>query len=150
MIYKALKHVLLGFGLLASLSAGAQDFDSELQLSDDTGIVYWYRICSAVPGMEGYAMTDYNGMTDTEEEFSTVFLLATETEEYHSQWMLTAGENGKIIITNRATGAQISNHSDGADNHNYITLSNDAPGFTFTSPGECGGRWREPLPCNGR
>ena len=39
----------MGLALLTSLSASAQEFDSELQMSTD--IVYWYRICSAVPGM---------------------------------------------------------------------------------------------------
>ena len=142
MINKTFKHVLLGFSLMASLSAGAQEFDSELQLSGNNDVVYWYRICNAAPGMEGYAMTDLNGAVDGEDQEDVlrlaVCMIPTETGDYRSQWKLTAGEDGKVILTNRATGSQISNHSGGNGNHNvtWLTLSGDAPGFTFTSLGD--------------
>jgi hypothetical protein len=141
MTYKSLKTLSLGVALLASLSANAQEFDSELQLSTD--IVYWYRICSAVPGMESYAMTDLNGEVEGGDHedvlYQNVFMMPTETEDYRSQWKLTAGENGKVIITNRATGSQISNQSsnnDGDHNKTWLTFSSDAPGFTVTSLGD--------------
>lgn len=138
MIYKTFRRVFLGVGLLTALSAGAQEFDSELQLSNDE-TVYWYRICNALPGMEDYAMTDYNGMTVLAQYFETVFLLPTETDNYHSQWKLTAGENGKIILTNRATGHQIDSKSSASDNtnHNFTLINNSGtPGFTATSLGD--------------
>lgn len=137
---KTFRKVFWGFALLASLSAGAQEYDSELQLSTD--IIYWYRICSAVPGMEGYAMTDLNGEIDGEDHEDVlrlaVYMIQTETEDYRSQWKLTAGEEGKVILTNRATGSQISNHSGGNGNHNvtWLTFSSDAQGFTFTDLGD--------------
>ena len=65
MTFISLKRLFMGLALLTSLSASAQEFDSELQMSTD--IVYWYRICSAVPGMEGYAMTDLNGEVEGED-----------------------------------------------------------------------------------
>lgn len=140
MIYKAFKRFMWGLSLLFSLSAVAQDFDSELQLSTD--IVYWYRICSAVPGMEEYAMTDLNAEVDGEDHEDVlrlaVYMVQTETEDFRSQWKLTAGQDGRVIITNRATGNQISNHSAYAGNHNltWLTFSNDAQGFSFTSLGD--------------
>ena len=129
----------MGLALLTSLSASAQEFDSELQLSSD--VVYWYRICSAVPGMEGYAMTDLNGEVEGEDHEDalrmTVALLPTETEDYRSQWKLTAGEDGKVVITNRATGFQISNTSQSVGDHNLTWLTaSGAPGFTVTSLGD--------------
>lgn len=142
MICKTFRHVLLGFGLLASLSAGAQDFDSELQLSGSDGIVYWYRICNAAPGMELYAMTDLNAAAEGDDQEDllhlAVHMIPTETGDYRSQWKLTAGEDGKVILTNRATGSQISNHSASAGDHNYTWLTNsgDAPGFTVTALGD--------------
>lgn len=141
MIYKVFKRVFWGVALLISLSAVAQDFDSELQLSTD--IVYWYRICSAVPGMEDYAMTDCNWTDDSEEHDDllkmAVFLLPTETEDHSSQWKLTAGEDGKVILTNRATENQIGNTSKNAGNHNvtWLTYSSvDCQGFTITPLGD--------------
>jgi len=112
----------------------------ELQLSND--VVYWYRICNALPGMEGYAMTDLNGAVPGEDQEDVlrvaVYLLPTETEDYRSQWKLTAGEEGRAILTNRATGSQISNHSSENGNHNvtWLTFSSDAPGFSVTSLGD--------------
>lgn len=135
MNYKTLRHVLLGFGLLASLSAGAQEFDSELQLSGSDDIIYWYRICSAATGMDGYAMTDL--CSETEDiESSFIYMLQTETEDYRSQWKLTAGKDGKIIITNRASGNQIGSFSYNVGDHNATALVDNAPGFTFTSLGD--------------
>jgi len=142
MICKIFRHILLGFGLLASLPAGAQEFDSDLQLSSSNGVVYWYRICSAAPGMEDYAMTDLNAAADGGDQEDllhlAVYMMPTEPEDFRSQWKLTAGEDGKIILTNRATHSQISNQSrsDGDHNVTWLTFSSDAPGFTFTSIGE--------------
>ena len=65
MIYEAFKKMFLGIAMLAPLTLAAQEYDEELQMSTD--IVYWYRICSAVPGMEGYAMTDLNGEVEGED-----------------------------------------------------------------------------------
>ena len=136
MTYKPLKTLYLGVALLASMSAIAQDFDSELQLSNDETI-YWYRICSAATGMEGFAMTDLNGMTDAEEYFNTIFIMPTETEDTHSQWKLTAGEDGKVIITNRSTGNQIGNTSVDVGEFNATKLAEEgAQGFTVTSLGD--------------
>ena len=139
MTFISLKRLFMGLALLTSLSASAQEFDSELQLSSD--VVYWYRIRSAVPGMEGYAMTDLNGEVEGEDHEDalrmTVALLPTETEDYRSQWKLTAGEDGKVVITNRATGFQISNTSQSVGDHNLTWLTaSGAPGFTVTSLGD--------------
>lgn len=138
MICKTFRSVFLGIGLLAAVSAGAQEqeFDSELQLSNDE-VVYWYRICNAAPGMEGYAMTDPNSLTEDVMSY-VVHLLPTEPEDYCSQWKLTAGEDGKVIITNRATDKQINNRSFNFDNHNYtwLTFTSEAQGFTITSLGD--------------
>ena len=66
-----------------------------------------------------------------------VYLLPTETEDYRSQWKLTAGEDGKVVITNRATGFQISNTSQSVGDHNLTWLTGSgAPGFTVTSLGD--------------
>ena len=141
MTYNSLKRLVLGSALLTPLSANAQEFDDELQLSTD--IVYWYRICSTVSGMDSYAMTDLNGEVDGEDLEDVlrlaVYMLPTETEDYRSQWKLTAGEDGKVIITNRATGSQISNtskESESGHNTTWLTFSNDAQGFTVTSLGD--------------
>ena len=139
MIYEAFKKMFLGIAMLAPLTLAAQEYDEELQMSTD--IVYWYRICSAVPGMEGYAMTDLNGEVEGEDHEDalrmTVALLPTETEDYRSQWKLTAGEDGKVVITNRATGFQISNTSQSVGDHNLTWLTaSGAPGFTVTSLGD--------------
>lgn len=149
MTYKTIKNMLLGFALLAPLSAGAQDFDSELQLSGSDDVVYWYRICSAAPGMELYAMTDLNAASEGDDQEDllrlAVYMMPTGTGDFRSQWKLTAGDpstdsglGGKVILTNRATGRQISNHSASAGDHNYtwLTQSGDAPGFTVTALGD--------------
>ena len=139
MIYEAFKKMFLGIAMLAPLTLAAQEYDEELQMSTD--IVYWYRICSAVPGMEGYAMTDLNGEVEGEDHEDAlhlaVYMLPTETEDYRSQWKLTAGEDGKVVITNRATGFQISNTSKSVGDHNLTWLTGSgAPGFTVTSLGD--------------
>lgn len=130
------KTFFTGLALLVSLSASAQEFDSELQLSNEEETC-WYRICCALPGMEDHAMTDCNGMTPLCVYYSTIFLLPTETEELHSQWKLTAGEDGKVVITNRATGQQINSASVSTDDINATQLTYQAtPGFTATSLGD--------------
>ena len=136
MTNKTFRSVFWGIGLLAALSASAQEFDSELQLSNDE-TVYWYRICNAAPGMERYAMTDPNSLTADVMSY-VVHLLPTETEDYCSQWKLTAGEDGKVIITNRATEKQINNRSFNLGNHNYtwLTFTSGAQGFTVTGLGD--------------
>lgn len=142
MIINTFRRIFLSLCLLTALSASAQEFDSELQLSSDE-VIYWYRICNAAPGMDGYAMTDLNATAFDGEEHDdalklAVYLLPTETEDYRSQWKLTAGEEGKVIITNRATGSQISNTSGQNANLNvtWLTFSSDAQGFTFTDLGD--------------
>lgn len=140
MIHMTFRRAILAVGLLTALSASAQESDSELQLSTD--VVCWYRICSAVPGMEGYAMTDLNPVEEDGEDHddalrTAVYLLPTETENHSSQWMLTAGEDGKVILTNRATGFQINNASFSRGDHNVTWLGpTGAPGFTVTSLGD--------------
>lgn len=138
MLNRTFRILFWGVGLLAALSAGAQEqeFDSELQLSNDE-VIYWYRICSAVPGMEGYAMTDPNSLTADVMSY-VVHLLPTETDNLASQWKLTAGEDGKVIITNRATDKQINNRSFNFRDHNYtwLTFSSEAQEFTVTSLGD--------------
>lgn len=136
MNYKTPRKMLLGFLLLASLTAEAQEFDSELHMSTEND-VYWYRICSAMPGMEHLAMTDFNGMTPLQVFYTNAFLMQTEESEEHSQWKLTAGEDGKVVITNRATGYQIGNKSNYSDNYNITQLvGTDSPGFNMTALGE--------------
>lgn len=128
--------------MLAPLSLAAQEFDSELQLSDEE-TVCWYRICNAAPGMDGYAMTDLNGHTEDGEDYEAALrisipLLPTETDDRRSQWKLTPGEDGKVIITNRMTGSQISSVSNLLGDHNITTLtfSSDAQGFVVSSLGD--------------
>ena len=141
MMNKTMRNVLGGIALLVSMTAGAQEYAPELQLSDDEAVC-WYRICNAAPGMEGYAMTDANAVENGGEQDDalrlSVYLLPTEAEDFRSQWKLTAGEDGKVVITNRATGNQISNHSANSGDHNFtwLTFSNDAPGFIVTSLGD--------------
>ena len=125
----------MGLCLLAPAWLAAQEFDDELQLSSD--VVYWYRISNAAAGMDGLAMTDVNGSTGSEEYQNMIFMLPTEADDLRSQWKLTAGEEGKVIITNRATGSQIAGTSLWEDDHNITALTTSgATGFTFTSLGE--------------
>ena len=142
MIYRTFRNLFWGISLLAALSASAQEqeFDSELQLSNDE-VIYWYRICNAAPGMEGYAMTDLNPTENGEDHNDalrvSVYLLPTETDNHHSQWKLTAGEDGKVILTNRATSFQIGSFSYNVGSHNATCLTpSGTPGFTVTSLGD--------------
>ena len=139
MNYQTFRNILLSLGLLASTSALAQELSAELQLSTDEETC-WYRICSAVPGMTDFAMTDVNAGGDSEDQEDlwrpALYLLQTETADYRSQWKLTAGEDGKVVITNRATGNSIGSVSMNAGNHNVTQLTPGAtPGFTVTSLG---------------
>lgn len=132
MTHKSFKRISWSLALLASVSASAQDFDSELQLSGE-GTTYWYRICNASSGMDCYAMTDCSDLVDD----CPLQLLATETENTKSQWKLTAGEDGKIIITNRATGQQINGSSVAAENINITQLiAEGSQGFIVTELGD--------------
>lgn len=135
MTFISLKRLFMGLALLAPMLLAAQEFDSELQLSSD--IVYWYRICTAAPGLDGLAMTDVNTGTGSDDYQNMVFVLPTETDDLRSQWKLTAGEDGKIIITNRATGNQIANSSYWYVDHSITALTaSGTPGFTVTSLGD--------------
>ena len=137
MIYKSLKTLSLGIAMLASMSAVAQDFDSELQLSNDE-TTYWYRICNASSGMESYAMTDCSELlTEGGPNICPIQLLPTETDNTKSQWKLTEGTDGKILLTNRATNLQISSSSTSVGDFNATGLTSEgAPGFTVTSLGD--------------
>ena len=135
MTFISFKRLFMGLCLLAPAWLAAQEFDDELQLSSD--FVYWYRISNAAAGMDGLAMTDVNGSTGSEEYQNMIFMLPTEADDLRSQWKLTAGEEGKVIITNRATGSQIAGTSLWENDHNITALTTSgATGFTFTSFGE--------------
>ena len=140
MIHKNLKRTLWSLVLLMSLPAGAQDLDSEPQLSNEE-TVYWYRICNAASGMDNYAMTDLNALMDGEDHDDlwrpAIYLMQTDTEDYHSQWKLTAAEDGKVLLTNRGTGLMIGNASVSVDNINVTQLTpKGAQGFTLTALGD--------------
>ena len=132
-----IRNLLVGVALLATATAGAQDFASELQMSNNE-TTYWYRICSALPGKQEWAMTDQNGMNDTAQFFDFANLMKTEADETHSQWQLTKGDDDKVVLTNRATGHQISNSSRMSKNHNVTLFAETppAPGFKITSLGD--------------
>ena len=132
MNYSMLRKVLLGFALLSSVAAGAQQFETDLQLSTEE-TEYWYRICNASAGMQAYAMTDCSSVDET----YPVQLLATEMTDAKSQWTLTAGLDGKVVFTNRATNKQLANTSVEAGNHNATQLTTEgAQGFKITELGE--------------
>lgn len=135
MTYGILKKLFWGIALLAPLSLAAQEFGSELQMSDKE-TTYWYRICSAAPGMDGLAMTGLNSTTDVEDNPNMIFMMPTETMDHHSLWRLTAGKDGKVIITNRATGFMISNSSEIVGDHNITCLTTSSQGFTITNLGD--------------
>ena len=136
MTFISLKRLFMGMCLLAPAWLTAQEFDDELQLSDEE-TVCWYRICTGATGLDGLAMTDVNGSTGSEEYQNMIFMLPTEADDLRSQWKLTAGEDGKVIITNRATGSQIAGTSLWEDDHNITALTaSGATGFTFTSLGD--------------
>ena len=136
MTFISLKRLFMGLALLTPAWLAGQEFDSELQLSSD--VVYWYRICTAAPGLDGFAMTDLNSPEEQNVAMEMiVYLLPTETDDIRSQWKLTAGEDGKIIITNRATGNQIANSSYWYVDHSITALTDSgASGFTATSLGD--------------
>ena len=135
MDYKTIRRMLLGTALLTASTAGAQQFASELQLSTDDA-VYWYRICNAAGGMQDYVMTDCNAESDDKVLQTLVELLKTETTNEKSQWKLTAGEDGKIVLTNRATGRQLGSESIDVGDHNVTQLVfSGAQGFSVTSLG---------------
>lgn len=132
MNYKRLRFLLFGVALFSAATAGAQQFDTELQMSN-AETTCWYRICSAVTGMQDFVMTDCSSVDET----YPVQLLKTETTDEKSQWKLTAGEDGKVILTNRATGKQLNNVSVAVDIFNVTQLTDEgAPGFKVTELGD--------------
>ena len=132
MNYKAFRNVLLAVSLLSSLSAGAQQEEMTLQLSTENA-TYWYRICNASEGVQDYAMTDCSALDD----ICQVQLLKTENNEEKSQWKLTAGEDGKVVLTNRATGLKLNGASINIGKHNATQLTAEkSQGFTITALGD--------------
>lgn len=130
------KNVLWCFILLLPMIAGAQEFESEIHLWDplnENETTYWYRICNALPGMEEYAITDCS----EEDELFPAQLLQTEEKDYKSQWKLKAGENGKVILINRATGQELDGSSVDMGNCNatLIMPEGTSTGFTMTALG---------------
>ncbi len=141
MFHHTIKRTLWSIILLASLPTGAQEYDPQPQLSDN-GTNYWYRICNAAPGMDTYAMTDLNAVLDDEDHDDLwrpfISLMPTEAEDYHSQWKLTAADDGKVLLINRATGLAIGNSSASIGNINATMLASrgGAQGFTITALGD--------------
>lgn len=133
MNYNTLKDVLLGFVLLSSSMAAAQEFDSELHLSTDKD-VYWYRICSALPGLETYVVTDFSD----EDELCPAQLLQTDELNHKSHWKLVAGTDGKVILVNRATDQELDGSSVDMGNYNATLLMprGISTGFTVTALGD--------------
>jgi len=133
MNYHTLKDALLGVTLLSSLTAASQEFDSELHLSTDKD-VYWYRICSALPGLETFAVTDFSN----EDELCPAQLLQTDDLDQKSQWKLVAGISGKVILVNRATDQELDGTSLDMGNYNatLIMPRGVSTGFTVTSLGD--------------
>ena len=125
--------LLFSLTLLSVLSAGAQQYASELKMSTEETF-YWYRICNASLGMQDYVMTDCSN----EDDICQVQLLQTETADEKSQWKLTTvGKDGRVVLTNRATGLQLGGISLNMGNHNSTQLTvNGSQGFTITSLGD--------------
>ena len=125
--------LLLGVILLFGLSVEAQQFASELKMSTEEA-VYWYRISNASFGMQDYVMTDCSN----EDNVIQVQLLQTEMADEKSQWrLMTAGKDGKVILTNRATSLQLGGMSLNVGDHNSTRLTiNGSQGFTITPLGE--------------
>lgn len=123
----------MSIALLATLSAEAQQFASELQMSTEDS-VYWYRICNALPDMQDYVMTD---CSDHDYNYQ-VQMLQSEMNDEYSQWKLTAvGNHGKVVLTNRATGFQLGCMSVNLGNHNSTKImANGSQGFTMTPLGD--------------
>lgn len=131
MNYKMIGRTLLGMALLTAVSAKAQQAASELQMSTEDA-TYWYRICNATEGMQDYVMTDCH----FEKSYYNVQLLKTEQSNELSQWKLTEGEDGKVVLTNRSTGMQLSSTSVNVGNHNATQLTdNGGQGYTITPLG---------------
>lgn len=125
--------LLLGVTLLSVLSAGAQQFASELKMSTEEAF-YWYRICNASFGMQDYVMTDCSNENDVIQ----VQLLQTEMTDEKSQWKLTtAGKDGKVVLTNRSSSLQLGGISLNIGDHNSTRLTiNGSQGFAITPLGE--------------
>lgn len=132
-----LKKALWGLCMLSAMTAGAQKYESEIHLwdpSDKSETTYWYRICNALPGMEGYAITDCS----EEDEFFPAQLLQTDEKEFKSQWKLKAGKDGKVILINRATGQELDGTSVDMGNCNVTMImpAGLTTGFTMTALGD--------------
>ena len=131
-----LKKALWGLSMLSTMTVGAQKYESEIHLwdpLDESETTYWYRICSALPGMESYAVTDFS----EEDELYPVQLLQTEEKDYKSQWKLKAGGDGKVIIINRATGQELDGCSIDMGNCNVTQImpTGTTAGFKMTALG---------------
>lgn len=136
MNHNAFKGVLWGLAMLSAVTAGAQEYESELQVwdpLDESETTYWYRICSALPELEGYAVTDYS----EEDDIYPLQLLQTEEKDYRSQWKLAAGAENKVILVNRATGQEIDGCSldMGSCNVTQIMPAGITTGFVITALG---------------
>lgn len=127
------KGVITGLLLLLTLSIGAQQFASELQMSTES-TAYWYRICNAYPGMQDYVMTDCS----RQDYNYQLQLLQTEMDDEYSQWKLTAvGNDGKVVLVNRATGLLMGGKSLDVGNHNSTHLiANGSRGYSITPLGD--------------
>ena len=122
---KVFKQALLGLAVMMPATVCAQPFTMELQASTDE-VEYWYRICSAVPGMEQLVMTDCSDQNDV----CQVQLLPTVVSNEKSQWKLTVSPDDMVLITNRATGLQLHNASKEVGEHNATQLTaGDSQGF---------------------
>ena len=131
MIYR--KVLFLVVTLLSALSAGAQQYASELKMSSDN-VVYWYRICNSSLGMQDFVMTDCSN----DDNVIQVQLVQTELTDEKSQWKLTlAGLDDKVVLTNRASGLKLGGISLNIGEHNSTQLTtNNLQGFTITPLGE--------------
>lgn len=128
---RKIRKMLLGVALLMTATAGAQEFASELQMSDGE-TTYWYRICSAVPGMQELVMTNGIGEDESAVMHVGIEMKQTETTDPMSRWKLTAGEDGKILLTNGYTGRQITNFSMNEGNHNRTAVAEEnAPDYAI-------------------
>lgn len=133
MKHHTIKDVLWSVCILFPLGATAQGFDTELRISNSED-TYWYRISSALPGLETYAVTDYSD----KDELCPAQLLPTEEADPKSQWKLIAGAEGRIILVNRGTGQELDGKSVSMDNFNatMIMPAGTSSGFQVTALGE--------------
>lgn len=127
------KGIIISLFLLLALPIKGQDFASELQMSTE-GTIYWYRICNAVPGMQDYVMTDCS----SQDIIYQVQLQKTAIDNEYSLWKLTAvGDDGKVVLVNRATGLLLGGRSFDQGDHNPTGLiTNGSHGYTITSLGD--------------